>query len=373
MASGPIAQLSCRVLCESSSSGATATSAGRRHCASRPAATRSRSSTTSPAAAGIEEAGTDSLTPIADLEPRIAAWQEISGKRDPQPRRRGRGRRLPRRGRRRDPPRGGRPLRPAGLGALLDGLAPEGGRDPVRQRDRQPQPALRDPRPRPRVPPGQARDDGRVRPAQHRYRGGLHRDRAQGPQGHAAVPEAAGLALPLLEGPRLDQHPLRLPHLGPARDRPQPGRRLRDRDRGDRERRAPDHPLRLRRDLRHRAQPLLPAGGDRPPADRLRRRRPDPRLPQHPRHARLRRAGGRRTRPSAASSASSTSSPSSSRSWSWPSWSSRPASTSATRSRSSTTRTRGSRRKSTTTTRSTPSCSTSASSRPCWARSWSSR
>ena len=110
---------------------------------------------------------------------------------------------------------------------------------------------------------------------------------------HPAVPEAAGLALPLLEGPRLDQHPLRLPHLGPARHRPQPGRRLRDRDRGDGRRRAPDHPLRLRRGLRHRAQPLLPAGGDRPPADRLRRRQPDPRLPQHPRHARLRRAGGR--------------------------------------------------------------------------------
>ena len=35
-------------------------------------------------------------------------------------------------------------------------------------------------------------------------------------------------------------------------------------------RRAPDHPLRLRRDLRHRAQPLLRAGRDRPPADRLR-------------------------------------------------------------------------------------------------------
>ena len=34
------------------------------------------------------------------------------------------------------------------------------------------------------------------------------------------------------EGPRLDQHPLRLPHLGPAGHRPQPGRRLRDRDRG---------------------------------------------------------------------------------------------------------------------------------------------
>ena len=48
---------------------------------------------------------------------------------------------------------------------------------------------------------------------------------------------------------------------------------------------------------------------------------------------------------------------------SWPSWSSAPARTSATRSRSSTTRTRGSRRKSTTTTRSTRSCSTSGSSR----------
>ena len=100
---------------------------------------------------------------------------------DPQLRRRGRGRRLPRRGRRRDPPRGGHPLRRAALGALLDDLARARGRDPAHQRDRQPQPALRDPRPRPRLPPGQARDDGRVRPAQHRHRGGLHRDRAQGP------------------------------------------------------------------------------------------------------------------------------------------------------------------------------------------------
>ncbi len=51
---------------------------------------------------------------------------------------------------------------------------------------------------------------------------------------HPALPETAGLALPLLQGPRLDQHPLRLPDLGAARHRPQPGRRLRDRDRGDR-------------------------------------------------------------------------------------------------------------------------------------------
>ena len=114
-----------------------------------------------------------------------------------------------------------------------------------------------------------------------------------GPQGHAAVPEAPGLALPPLQGPRLAQHPLRLPDLGPARDRPQPGRRLRDRDRRDRARRPPRHPLRLRRVLRHGPQPLLRAGGDRPPAHGLRRGRPDARLPQHPRHAAVRRARGR--------------------------------------------------------------------------------
>ena len=182
----------------------------------------------------VGESGSDSLTPIADLEARIEAWRETSGKQIQQLRRLGRGRRFPRRSRRRDPARGGHPLRRAALGALLDDLARARRRDPAHQRDRQPQPALRDARPRPRLPPGQAGDDGRVRPAQHRHRGGLHRDRAQGAQGHAALPEAAGLALPLLQGPRLDQHPLRLPHLGPARDRPQPGRRLRHRDRRDR-------------------------------------------------------------------------------------------------------------------------------------------
>ena len=232
---------------------------------------------------------------------------------DPVPHRPDRGRRLPRRRRRRLPPRRDRPLRPAGLGALLDDLPPDRGRDPVREHDRQPQPALLDARPRPRGAPGEARDDGRVRPAQHRHRGGLHRDLAQGAQRHAAVPEAAGLAVPLLEGPRLDQHPLRLPHLGPARDRPEPGRRLRDRDRGDGQGRAADHALRLRRALRHGSEPLLSASRDRSSPDRLRRRQPDAQLPQHPGHARLRRDRRRRTRRPPASSASSTSSPSSSR------------------------------------------------------------
>ena len=187
-------------------------------------------------------------------------------------------------------------------------------------------------------------------------------------------PKLPGLALPLLEGPRLDQHPLRLPDLGPARDRPQPGRRLRR----SRPRRPPrDERLITRFDYdeifgtvlnRFCLQAVIGhpltvygSGGQtrgflnirdtldcvelavENPADARR----VPRL--QPVHRAV--LGDRAGRAGQGT----------------------PASTSATRSRSSTTRTRGSRRKSTTTTRSTRSCSTSASSRPCSARSWSSR
>ena len=74
-------------------------------------------------------------------------------------------------------------------------------------------------------------------------------------------------------------------------------------------RRAPAHPLRLRRGVRHRAQPLLRPGRHRPAAHGLRRGRPDARLPEHPRHAPVRRADRRRTRPAPASTGCSTSSP----------------------------------------------------------------
>ena len=119
------------------------------------------------------------------------------------------------------------------------------------------------------------------------------------------------------------QHPLRLPHLGPARDRPQPGRRLRDRDRRD-GRATSASITRFDYDeifgtVLNRfcvqaviGHPLTVYGSGRP----------DARLPQHPRHPPVRRAGGRQPGRRAASSASSTSSPSSSRSPSWPSWSS---------------------------------------------------
>ena len=86
-------------------------------------------------------------------------------------------------------------------------------------------------------------------------------------------------------------------------------------------RRAPDQPLRLRRRLRHRPQPVHHAGGPRPPADRARNRRADPGVHPHPRHGAVRRdradpppgcgATGRRC---------STRSPRRTGSGTWPSW-----------------------------------------------------
>ena len=46
-------------------------------------------------------------------------------------------------------------------------------------------------------------------------------------------PKQARILLPPVEGPRQPQHPLLLPSLGAAGDRPQSGRRLRSRDRAD--------------------------------------------------------------------------------------------------------------------------------------------
>ena len=69
---------------------------------------------------------------------------------------------------------------------------------------------------------------------EHRHRRGLHRDHPQGPHRRAALPEAARLLLPPVQGARQPQHPVRLPDLGPAGHRPQPGHRLRPGDRRDR-------------------------------------------------------------------------------------------------------------------------------------------
>ena len=73
---------------------------------------------------------------------------------------------------------------------------------------------------------------------------------------------------------------------------------------------AAGHPVRLRRGVRHRAEPVRHRGGHRPPADRVRPRRPDPRHHQHPRHRPVHRAGLREPGQTGASSGCSTSSPS---------------------------------------------------------------
>jgi len=58
-------------------------------------------------------------------------------------------------------------------------------------------------------------------------------------------------------------------------------------DRGNRCRRGLDQPFRLRRSLRHRAQPFLRAGRHRPPAHRVRQGGTNARLPRYPRHRAL--------------------------------------------------------------------------------------
>ena len=61
--------------------------------------------------------------------------------------------------------------------------------------------------------------------------------------------------------------------------------------RPDRAGRAAGHPVRLRRGVRHRAEPVRHPGGHRPPADRVRRRQPDPRHHRHQGHRPVHRAG----------------------------------------------------------------------------------
>ena len=142
--------------------------------------------------------------------------------------------------------------------------------------------------------PGQARHDGRVRHAQHRHRRGLHRDRAQRPQGHACrsrscparsttcprCTTATTSTSPAGSGASARPTSTRASSTASRRRRPKLDDRL-------------AHALRLRPGVRHGAQPLLRAGDDRPPADRVRQGRPDARPPEHRRHAAVRRADRR--------------------------------------------------------------------------------
>ena len=144
---------------------------------------------------------------------------------------------------------------------------------------------------RPRHPRRPPRDDGRLRLRHRRHAAarGLP-DRAHGRRGRRRgragdpLPRQPGLGLPPDQDPGpADVRVLRQERRA-AHHRPAPGHRVGHADAGDRARRAPDQPLRLRRRLRHRPQPLPHAGGDRLPADRPRHGRPDARLHPHPRH-----------------------------------------------------------------------------------------
>ena len=133
------------------------------------------------------------------------------------------------------------------------------------------------------------------------------------------APGQPGLGLPPDQDPRpADVLVLRLER--PAADhRPAPGHRLGHPDRADDQGRAAHQPVRLRRRLRHRAQPVPDAGVHRAPADRARHRRPDPRLHPHPGHRPVHRAGHRQpARGRAPSRWSATRSPRPTGSSTWP-------------------------------------------------------
>ncbi len=133
------------------------------------------------------------------------------------------------------------------------------------------------------------------------------------------APGQPGLGLPPDQDPRpADVLVLRLER--PAADhRPAPGHRLGHPDRADDQGRAAHQPVRLRRRLRHRAQPVPDAGLHRAPADRARHRRPDPRLHPHPGHRPVHRAGHRQpARGRRPSRWSATRSPRPTGSWTWP-------------------------------------------------------
>ena len=126
------------------------------------------------------------------------------------------------------------------------------------------------------------RDDGRLR-LRRRGRedpGGLSpredRDRRRGPR-RAGDPFPAQPGQHLPHDEDAGSAPLRLlqQERRGSSYRPAPGHRLGNADGGDAPRRAADQPLRLRRRLRDRPQPLRHAGGDRLPAHRARHGRAD--------------------------------------------------------------------------------------------------
>ncbi len=129
--------------------------------------------TTSCAGSTTTSWASDSLVPIESLHTRVRGLARAHRQADRRLRRRSDRRRLHLPTDPRIPARRGRALRRAARRAVLDDRPPARGLHADQQRRRHAQPALRDRRDRPGHPPGQARHDGRVRHAEHRHRGGL--------------------------------------------------------------------------------------------------------------------------------------------------------------------------------------------------------
>ena len=256
----------------------------------------------------------ESLTPIGPLEARLAAWREIVRPQDRLPRAR-------RRARLRGPARPPARVRPDAVVHFAEQrAAPYSMKSAApqalhrrQQHQRDAQPAGRDRRVRARHPRRPPRHDGRLR---------LRRRRRSDPRGLPARDGSTPTTAATVEQEILyPANPGSVYHMTKTLDqllfafynkndevrdhRPAPGHRLGHPDRRDPARRAADQPLRLRRRLRHRAQPLPHAGRDRLPADRARHRRPDARLHPHPGHASAASSSPSPTRRSAASASGS--------------------------------------------------------------------
>ena len=246
-------------------------------CTCPPRATSRRSSTTPSAAvrprARVQQPGADRDA----RRPASHAWEEVDRQADHDLHRRPARRRLHVRGDPRVPAGRDRALRRAARGAVLDDRPQARRLHADQQRRRHAQPDVRHRRDQPRHPPRQARHDGRVRHAEHRHRGGLARGRRTTAAPTAMLfPKQPGSLLPPVQGARQPQPRVRLPHLGAARHRPQPGRRLRPGDR-----RRPRSTRGWRPGFDYDAvfgtvlNRFVDPGRARPAAHRLRRRRPD--------------------------------------------------------------------------------------------------
>ena len=173
------------------------------------------------------EMGVDSLVPIASLQDRVDALGADLGPRHRRAHRKPDRCRLHLRRGHRGEARRHRALRRAAIRPLLHDRPGTRRLHPGQQRRGEPERDVRHSGDRPRHPSRQAWDDGGVRVPQHRHRGRLHRDHPQGTHRRAALPQAAGLLLPPVQGARQPQHHVRLSYLGSARHRLEPGDRVR--------------------------------------------------------------------------------------------------------------------------------------------------